>query len=150
MAQADSHDRDLCSAQLFQFLNDLHVFRRVSRAVRQHHTLRLIGKDLLCGGERRNADHLAAVIQQAFLDIFLGAEIPQHHSVVSLALMDYHLLGGDGFHRVFDLIGLNFREQGGRVRLFHGDPGVHHAVFPHDPGQRPGVNAVKAGNVFFL
>jgi len=139
VAQADAEHRYL--AQKFaDLLNLVHVFRRVSGAVGEHHAVRVSGQDRLRGGGRRQDRHGAAPLLELPDNVALGAVIQQGHPepLLPFRRMDRGFLTGNSLHHAGDGVGLDGGQVGGDLVA---DGGVHHTVLPDDAGQLPGVHA---------
>ena len=97
MAQADAEDGDAGVGDFAQLGDDGGVFCRVAGAVAEHDAIGRVGEDFLGGGAAGHADDFAAAADQLAGDVFLGAEIPQHHGALAFV---HGLIGFEMAHSV--------------------------------------------------
>ena len=148
MTQAHSHHGHLAQ-ELFQLRDHGLILGRIAGSVREDHTVRLAGEDILGGSAGRDHRHRAANGLQGADEGAADAIVHQRHMELLLALgvMERDGLAGGILHGLRNGIALNHREVS---RNLIADHGVHHAVFPDDAGELTGIHAPDAGDVLRL
>ena len=133
-----------------QLVDDSGVFRRIARAVAEHNTVGVIGEHFFGGGGAGHTDDFTTAADQFAGNVFLGAEIPQHHGALPVFHGFVCIKIADGTNGAGDDIGAAQLCAGGDLAFIRGDKCIHHAALADDFCQAAGVDAPQAGNTLLL
>ena len=148
MPQADTEHRHPAQ-ELLNLLNLEDILRRVPRAIGEHDPVGACRQNLLRRRCRRQDRNGAAPVLKLPDNVALGAIVQQRDPEPLLPRRRVYggLPAGDGLHHAGDSVGLHRREV---RRNPAANRGVHHAMFPDDSCELPGVHAAQPRHILLL